>query len=183
MHLLIRLSVFFSLTSSIMAGMTSPDGRYKVEYRKNSFVTEAVFMETKNNTILHVSMTSEFMSEPYQEVSWSPDSKHLVVIGRGTKTTAHLKIYEFSEDTVTRLVTPAFRLNLLGRHKLVEGGRYNFVKNIQWVKGGIQVAAFGSLVDGASNPKDDRKNWYFYDVMIEVDGRRAELKRVKKSAP
>lgn len=181
MKSLISLALFSLQTSLLWADTTSPDGQYKIVYdhgQQDAFYTQAHFKTAADGKTIHSTPASGYGKGPYQELTWSADSKYLAVVTRGTKTTTHLEIYQFSKNTVTPVTIPDFRLNLLGRHQLAKGGRYQFVKDIKWIKGGIQITATGSLVDGASNPKDHPENWYSYKVIMTVNHRQARLQAV-----
>jgi len=120
----------------------------------------------------------------YTEVSWSPDSEYLAVVARGTKTTMNLEVYRIDADKVTPVKLPDFRLNILGRFQKIEGGRYEFDEALEWKKGpALQFVALGSLVDGASNPKDDPGNWYHFNVMIGFSSAKARLLVVSPKDP
>ena len=120
----------------------------------------------------------------YSEVSWSPDSEYLAVVARGTKTTMSLEVYRIDAGKVTPVKLPDFRLNILGRFQKIEGGRYQFDEALEWKKGpALQFVARGSLVDGASNPKDNPDNWYHFNVMIGFSSANARLLVVSPKDP
>ncbi len=82
-------------------------------------------------------------------------------------------------DKVTKVDLPDYRLNILGRHKLIEGGRYWFDKALKWkTPSKLYFKSTGSLKDGGSNPKDEPDNWYSFDVELSLRDSRARLSSV-----
>ena len=150
----------------------SPNGTYDVKVEKDEF-------SVRNLTIMRgdkqlFSTSSGYGG--YAEVSWSPDSRYLAVVEHGTKTTMNLAVYKLEADSVRPVTLPDFRLNILGRFKKIEGGRYQFDEALSWKKGSaLQFVALGSLVDGASNPDDHPDNWYRFKVMIGFTSDRPRL--------
>jgi len=156
----------------------SPDGKYTTVQKKGEF--DYRWLEIKRGG------KSLFQAQAgygrFTAVSWSPDSRYLAVVEHGTKTTMNLSVYFFDGDQVTVIDLPEFRLNILGRHQLIEGGRHQFDKNLRWKEeGNLHFMTSGSLRDGASNPIDEPENWYHFEVGIKFTRDQGRLTLVQPS--
>lgn len=150
----------------------SPDGTYSASVDQDEFRVRT--LTVKRGEKLLFSTASGYGG--YTTVSWSPDSRYLAIVEHGTKTTMTLAVYLVDAEGVRSLDLPDFRLNILGRFQKVVGGRYQFDEELSWEKGSLlQFVTRGSLVDGASNPKDHPDHWYHFKVTIGFDSDQARL--------
>ncbi|MBK1791007.1 hypothetical protein [Persicirhabdus sediminis] len=157
----------------------SPNKSFAVEYRKaGASESDVDFIRTSDKKVLYQAFSSGVGGQGYEEIVWSPDSRYLAVTTRGTKTTVSLEIYRFEAGGVTQVKIPDYRLNLLGRHNLVSGGRYSFARQITWTGSTLTFSSEGSLLDGVSNPRDSPENWYRYQIKLDIYGGSAELSKV-----
>jgi hypothetical protein len=157
------------------SSFTSPNGHYSVTIVEDEFRVRNLTIMQDNKRLFGTS--SGYGG--YTAVSWSLDSKYLAVVEHGTKTTMTLAVYLVGADKIKAITLPDYRMNILGRHHKVDGGRYWFDEALRWDKGNaLEFVTRGSLVDGASNAQDDPANWYCFHVRIEVLSDRAHLRTV-----
>lgn len=153
----------------------SPDGSYNVKITANEFRGTDLSV-TRGDKQLFTTASGYGV---YTAVSWSPDSRYLAVVERGTKTTMTLAAYLIQPHEVKPISLPDYRLNIFGRYHRVDGGRYRVDEGLKWGKGGmLEFLTRGSLVDGASNPEDHSDNWFCFRVGIEFISDRAYLRSV-----
>ena len=182
MRLLLVLALFFFSTVSGKAEtlFAAPNREYSAVVGQNEFRVHTLSIKRGEKELFS---TATGYGD-YTEVSWSPDSEYLAVVARGTKTTMNLEVYRIEADKVIPVELPDFRLNILGRFQKIEGGRYQFDESLDWKKGpALQFVTRGSLVEGASNPKDDPGNWYHFNVMIGFSSTKARLLYVSPKDP
>jgi hypothetical protein len=115
--------------------LKSPDRQYEIEYLKAlPHESNVRLKNAKTGKILAQAFSNGYDESSYLETAWSPDSRYLAVVERGTRTTAQVSVFAFSGDAVEELRLPDYRLNLLGRRKLIDGGRYHWVNKLRWEK-------------------------------------------------
>ena len=169
-------------------GHTSPNGKYFYEYHEAlPHESNVRFLNTKTGKQIGLGFSYGYEPESFLETKWSHDSSYLAVIVRGTRTTAHLVVYHFEGDMVTMVDLPDFQLNLLGRRNLIEGGRYQWCKNLRWEDTTLTFHYTGQWKDGPGDPKIDPDNWFYFDVSIRFGGKgskaNAKLASVSKTSP
>jgi|TARA_B110000914_G_C15499834_1_gene465203 hypothetical protein len=156
----------------------SPNGKYSAVQKKGEL--EYRWLEIKRDGKSLFQAQSGYGG--YTVMSWAPDSRYLAVVEHGTKTTMSLSVYFIDGDEVTAVGLPDFRLNILGRHRLIKGGRYQFDNSLCWKEGGgLHFMTSGSLREGVSNPTDEPENWYHYEVGIKFTRDRGTLAIVQPS--
>jgi hypothetical protein len=106
----------------------------------------------------------------FGEVLWSPNSRYLAVVEHGIKTMMILKVFEVSDNQVSEVLLPDYRLNILGRFQQFEGGRYWFDEDLIWKDLTLTFSTRGSLKEGLSDPENDPGNWYKFLVSLEFGG-------------
>ena len=161
-HLLFSL-VFLQIS---LFAVESPNGNYSTQTKTGEFNTRLLEIK-KGDEVIHTLFSGY---GGFQEVVWSADSRYLAVVDHGIKTMMVLDVYEVIEGKVLKIDLPEYRLNILGRSGLFEGGRYWFDKSLKWKKNVLIFETSGSLQDGASNPGDHPENWYRYEVSIRFAG-------------
>jgi hypothetical protein len=149
----------------------SPDGQYEMEYLKAlPHESNVRLKNAKTGKILAQAFSNGYDESSYLETAWSPDSRYLAVVERGTRTTAEVSVFAFSGDSVEVVRLPDYRLNLLGRRKLVDGGRYHWVSKLRWDKSTLTFYCTGQWVDGSGDPEISPDNWYHFDVSLAFGG-------------
>jgi hypothetical protein len=151
--------------------LKSPDGQYEIEYYKAlPHESNVRFKNAKTGKILSHAFSNGYEHSSYLETAWSPDSRYLAVVERGTRTTADVSVFSFSGDSVEEVRLPDYRLNLLGHRKLVDGGRYHWVSKLRWDKSTLTFYCTGQWIDGSGDPQIDPDNWYHFDVSLTFGG-------------
>ncbi|NWK57785.1 hypothetical protein HW115_19355 [Verrucomicrobiaceae bacterium N1E253] len=166
------------LTLSVALAVDSPNGLYSTTTTVGEFNVRSMVLKKGSKIIFSVG--SGYGG--FQDIQWSPDSKYLAVVDHGIKTMMILDVYRVDGESVTKVDLPDYRLNILGRYQLFEGGRYWFDKTLKWeAPSKLLFETTGSLKDGSSNPTDDPDNWYSFEVGISFNDLRAVLLSVKKT--
>ena len=173
--MLIKTLILLLLTISISLAVDSPNGSYSTVTTIGESDVRSLVIKRGDKIIFR----AESGYGGFDDKQWSPDSKYLAVVDHGIKTMMILDVYHIEGDKVTKVDLPDYRLNILGRHKLIEGGRYWFDKALKWkTPSKLYFKSTGSLKDGASNPKDEPDNWYSFDVELSLRDSRARLSSV-----
>lgn len=160
------------LTISVSSAIDSPNGSYSAATKLDELKITSLVVKREDRTVFQ--LASGWGG--FHAIQWSPDSKYLAVVDHGIKTMMILAVYRIEGDNVTKVDLPDYRLNILGRYKLVEGGRYWFDKSLTWKNASeLSFKTTGSLKDGASNPSDDPDNWYSFGVVLSFENSRAKL--------
>ena len=159
-------------TCRAMCGeLKSPDGQYEIEYTKAlPHESNVKLKNAKTGKVLGVAFSNGYDSSSYLETAWSPDSRYLAVVERGTRTSAEIAVFAFSGDSVEQIRLPDYRLNLLGRRQLLDGGRYHWVSKLRWDATTITFYCTGQWIDGSGDPAIDPPNWYHFDVLLAFGG-------------
>lgn len=151
--------------------LKSPDGQYEIEYFEAlPHESNVRFKNAKKGKILSHAFSNGYEHSSYLETAWSPDSRYLAVVERGTRTTAEVSVFAFSGDSVEEVKLPDYRLNLLGRRNLVDGGRYHWVSKLRWDQSTLTFNCTGQWVDGSGDPEIEPDNWYHFDVSLAFGG-------------
>jgi hypothetical protein len=151
--------------------LKSPNGQYEIEYLKSlPHESNVLFKNAKTGKILADAFSNGYDEATYLETAWSPDSRYLAVVERGTRTTAEVSVFVFSGDSVEEVRLPDYRLNLLGRRNLVDGGRYHWVSKLRWEQTTLRFYCTGQWVDGSGDPEIEPDNWYHFDVALAFGG-------------
>ena len=155
-------------TLQVIAGeLVSPNGQYEIEYVEALPHESNVRLKSaKSGKVLSDEFSNGYDNSSYLETAWSPDSRFLAVVERGTRTTATLTVFSFSGDTVEQTRLPDYTLNLLGRRELVSGGRYHWVSKLRWEATTLTFYCTGQWADGSGDPELEPSNWYNFDVSI-----------------
>jgi len=158
--------------------MASPDGKYTVEYFEAAAApleSNVKFKNAKSKKVLRYEFSSSHEEKTFQEMAWSPDSKYLAVISRGTKTSSHIRVFSFVDDKVEEVAMPSPKL---GNEK--SSGRYFFVKHLKWKDTKLNYYCFGNKADGAGDSDLVPNNWYHYDVTVQLSsaGKKADPKLI-----
>jgi hypothetical protein len=171
MKLIILAALLMITSRAICDDLKSPDGKYEVEYHKSlPHESNVKFKNTKTGKVLGDAFSNGYDSSSYLETAWSPDSRYLAVVARGTRTTSEIEIFAFSDDSVEQIRLPDYRLNLLGRRQLMDGGRYHWVSKLRWDATTITFYCTGQWMDGSGDPAVDPSNWYHFDVSLDFGG-------------
>lgn len=86
---------------------TSPDGHYVIEYFDALPDESNVrFKDAKSGKTLFYGFSSSYEERSFREISWSPDSRFLALVSRGTKTASGIEILRFAGDSVTEVKIP-----------------------------------------------------------------------------
>jgi len=169
MKYLLTIAIFLGGFSSAIAQKTSPDGRYLIEYFEAlPNESNVKFKNAKSGKTLRQGFSSGYEERSFREVSWSPDSRFLALVSRGTKTTSGIEILRFTGDSVTEVMIPDYLLNILGRKNLVSGGGHHWVSNVRWTGSLITFRCWGQWANGPGDPDIEPDNWYHFDVTLEV---------------
>ena len=165
---LLTIAVLAIATCTASGGdLKSPDGQYEIEYLKSlPHESNVRLKNAKTGKILAQAFSNGYDESSYLETAWSPDSRYLAVVERGTRTTAEIAVFAFSGDSVEQIRLPDYRLNLLGRRQLVDGGRYHWVSKLRWDATTITFYCTGQWIDGSGDPAIDPPNWYHFDVSL-----------------
>jgi hypothetical protein len=151
--------------------LKSPDGQYEIEYFKAlPHEGNVRIKNAKTGKVLGHAFSNGYEHSSYLETAWSPDSRYLAVVERGTRTTAEVAVLVFSGDSVEEVRLPDYRLNLLGRRMLVDGGRYHWVSKLRWEQSVLTFYCTGQWVDGPGDPEIDPDDWYHFDVSLRFGG-------------
>ena len=169
---LLTIAVLVIATCTAFGGdLKSPDGQYEIEYLKAlPHESNVRLKNAKTGKILAQAFSNGYDESSYLETAWSPDSRYLAVVERGTRTTADVSVFAFSGDSVEVMRLPDYRLNLLGHRKLVDGGRYHWVSKLRWEKTTLTFYCTGQWVDGSGDPEIAPDNWYHFDVSLAFGG-------------
>jgi WD40 repeat protein len=171
MKLITIIIIAIATCRAVCGELKSPDGQYEIEYIKALEGDSNVMLKNaKTGKILGYAFSNGYGHSSYVETVWSPDSRYLAVVERGTRTTAEISLFSFVGDTVKEVRLPDYALNILGRKKLVTGGRYHMVSNLRWDKTTITFYCRGQWVDGSGDPAIDPENWYHFDVTLKLGG-------------
>lgn len=170
---LLTIVIFIIATCRAACGeLKSPDGQYEIEYFKAlPDESNLRLKNAKTGKILGHAFSNGYDHSSYLETAWSHDSRYLAVVERGTRTTAEVSVYAFSADSVEEVRLPDYRLNLLGRRLLVDGGRYHWVSKLRWDGDTLTFYCNGQWIDGSGDPEIDPDNWYHFDVSLVFGGR------------
>ena len=175
------ISVILILLQSSLFAVNSPDGNYTTQNKTGEFNSKLLEIK-KNNKVIYTIFSGY---GGFEEIVWSPNSRYLAIVNHGIKTMMTVEVYEVRDNKASKLDLPEYRLNILGRAGLFEGGRYWFDKSLSWKKNVLTFETTGSLKDGASNPQDHPENWYKYKLSISFGGQnmaaQPRLTDVKKS--
>lgn len=176
--------------SPLLSQVVSPNGKYAIHYREARELDDDVdFVRTSDKEVIYRTFSNGVGRPKFLETAWSPDSTFLAVIVHGTQTTYSVEIYRFDSAAVTQMTLPDYRLNLLGRHELVEGGRYSFARGLSWKGPTLSFTSEGNLTKGASNPQDQPDDWYHYQISLKLGNQGVhltkviDLKRIRKNKP
>lgn len=180
-----------SLVVGCQAGaveLVSPDGQYQIEYFESLPHEENVkFKNVKTGKVLGYTISYGYSPNYFLETAWSPDSRYLAVISRGTRTTADISVFSFVGGTVEEVSLPDYRLNLLGRKGLVTGGYFHWASNLRWDKNTITFHCNGEWEVGSGDPTVNPENWYDFDVSLRLGGLgsapQSRLVSVEKAQP
>ena len=168
------LSITTALVATLqaMAGeLVSPNGQYRIEYLKvPTHESNVRLKNAKSGKVLGYAFSNGYEHSSYLETAWSPDSRYLAVIERGIRTAAEVSVFAFSGDTVEQIRLPDYRLNLLGRRELVDGGRYHWVSKLRWEATRLTFFCTGQWIDGPGDPEIQPSNWYHFDVSLAFGG-------------
>ena len=169
MRHLLTIVILLHGIGSAMAQKTSPDARYVIEYF-DALPNESnvKFKDAQSGKTLRHGFSSGYEERSFREVSWSPDSRFLALVSRGTKTTSGIEILRFAGDSVTEVKIPDYLLNILGRKHLISGGRHHWVSNVRWEDSHLTFRCWGQWGDGSGDPDIDPDNWYHFDVTLKV---------------
>jgi hypothetical protein len=171
MKLLTIAILAFATYRAACAELKSPDGQYEIEYFDAlPHESNVRFKNAKTGKILSQAFSNGYDESSYLETAWSPDSRYLAVVERGTRTTAEVSVFAFSGDSVEEVRLPDYRLNLLGHRKLVDGGRYHWVSKLRWVNSTLTFYCTGQWVDGSGDPDIEPDNWYHFDIALAFGG-------------
>ena len=169
MRLFTITALAITTCGSVCGELKSPDGHYQIEYIKALQGESNVrFKNLKTGKILGLFSSNAYEHSAYLDTAWSPDSRYLAVVHRGTRTTAEIEVFSFSGDSVEEVKLPDYRLNLLGRQKLVSGGRYHWASKLRWNKSTLTFYCTGQWVDGSGDPQVKPENWYHFDVSLQL---------------
>lgn len=169
MRPLIAIAILVSVVSAGDARIASPDGRYEVEYFEGlPGESNVKFKDARTGQVLRYGFTSGYEEKKFRAVSWSPDSRFLALVSRGTKTTSDIEILRFDGESISEVMIPDYRLNILGRKHLITGGRHHWVSEVQWSSSTVTFRCRGQWVDGSGDPQIDPSNWYHFAVTLEV---------------
>lgn len=147
--------------------LKSPDEQYEIEYFKAlPHESNVRLKNAKTGKVLGYAFSNCYGNSSYLEAAWSSDSAYLAVVQRGTRTTAEVSVFAFSGDSAEKVRLPDYRLNLLGRRNLVDGGRYHWVSKLRWDRSTLTFYCTGQWVDGSGDPQIDPDNWYHFDVSL-----------------
>jgi len=118
-----------------------------------------VVRREQDHRVLGCFASSSYMAyfDPAYErtkVAWSPDSRFLAVLSRGTKTTYEVAVYHAVADSVVPVSLPDYRRLLFARLGIATGGRHLLLSEPAWLDHTLRVH------DTASNPTDFPDDWY-----------------------
>lgn len=169
MKLLTLLALTIAPCGAAFAQLTSPDGQYVIEYvDARPHESNVRLKHAKTGKILKHAFSNGAGESAYLETAWSPDSRYLAVVERGTRTTAELAVFAFAVDSVEELRLPDYRLNLLGRRLRVEGGRSHWVSRLRWNGSVLTFDCKGQWADGPADPEINPDNWYHFEVALAL---------------
>lgn len=172
MKILTIVAFLFAICCAAGEELKSPDGQYEIEYDSSDPGKSGVrFKNAKTGKVLRDSFVNIPNHTFFHEIAWSQDSRYLAVIEGKTESMMEVAVFAFSPDSVEEVRLPDYRLNLLGRRLLVEGGRYHSVGELRWDERFLIFRCKGQWSDGPSDPNIDRDNWYHFEVSLAFVGR------------
>ena len=133
-----------------------------------------VVRREQNHRVLGCFASSSYMAyfDPAYErikVAWSPDSRFLAVLSRGTKTTYEVAVYHAVADSVVLVSLPDYRRLLFARLGIATGGRHLLLSEPAWLDHTLRVHVSGNISDTASNPTDFPDDWYECTIVFRVE--------------
>lgn len=149
------------------AQMTSPDGKYVVEYFDADAApheSNVKFKSAKSGKILRYEFSSGYEEKTFQEVAWSADSSYLAVVSRGTKTSSYVRVFSFVEGKVEEVKMPNPKMG-----DADWSGRYYFVKHLKWEGATLKYYCYGDKVAGGGDAEFFPDNWYHFDVVLKFE--------------
>jgi len=148
--------------------LTSPNGQYKIEYEVEPLEheTNVELKNAKTGKVIKQTISYGYYIEEYHEIAWSPDSRYLAVISRGTRTSSQVEVFSFIGDTVEEVTMPSPKLS----DGTWTGGRNQFVKHLKWEGTTLKYYCFGDKFDGAGNLDLVPEDWYHFDIAMRFGG-------------
>lgn len=158
--------------------LTSPNGQYRIVYTSGDANVE--LQNAKTGKVLAQTIFYGYQPEKYHEIAWSPDSRYLAVISRGTRTSSQVEVFSFIGDAAEEVTMPCPKLG----NGDWPGGRSQFVKHLKWEGTTLNYYCYGDKVDGAGDPELVPENWYHFDVSMKFGGagEKAEPKVISVTA-
>ncbi len=163
MKFLILAITLSTLCQAEVDKLTSPNGQYKIEYIDAlPHETNVELKNAKTGKVLDSAISYGYDPENYREIAWSPNSRYLAVITRGTRTSIQVQVFSFVDDKVDEITMPIYRVGD-GSWK---GGRSSFNKHIKWDGTTLTFYCYGDKFEGAGNLDLIPEDWYHYDITM-----------------
>lgn len=162
-----------------LANGHSPDGRYSVRIKPPADPLALADLEVVNVATKEVVGSTDtggyadfpaVAEEKSTAVLWSPDSKHLALMTRGTKRSTSLRVYQVAFTGLTEITLPSATDRAFELLKAKESYRCVFQRALKWSDDDtLVVRASGDI----ESPTGDKiPVWYEVDVTFNI--RRSE---------
>jgi len=173
-----------------LANGRSPDGSLSVRVRPPtdagalpsleviSVTTNTVIGSTHTGGYAHYPSVAEDTSTA---VLWSPDSKHLALMTRGTKRSTELRLYRVAASGLTEIPLPSPTDRAFQLLKATESYRCVFQRPQKWIDNRtLTVRASGDIKDPAGGVVPV---WYEVDVTINIQDKKITVAKVITTNP
>jgi hypothetical protein len=153
----------------------SPDGKYSIRIHppvedgaipKLEVInrdTKAIIGTTDTGGYAHFKAVANSFSTA---ALWSPDSKHLALMTRGTKRSTNIRVFEVSAAGISEIVLPSPTDRAFQLLKATDSYRCVFQRPKKWIDNdSLVIEASGDV----TNPAGDKiPIWYEVDVTLSV---------------
>ena len=168
----------------------SPDGNYTVRIRQPqdaaamptlevvSVTSNRVIGSTDTGSYAHYPSVAEDTST---SVLWSPDSRHLALMTRGTKRSTELRLYRVAASGLTEIPLPSPTDRAFQLLKATESYRCVFQRPQKWIDNEtLTVHASGDIKNPAG---DGFPIWYEVDVTFNIRDKKITDAKVITTKP
>lgn len=173
-----------------LANGISPDGRFSVRVRApidSGSMVQLEVVSVAAKTVVGTAYAGGYGRYPAiaedasTSVLWSPDSKHLAVMTRGTKRSTDMRLYRVMASGLTEIRLPSSTDRAFQLLKATEAYRCVFQRPKKWIDNGtLVVLATGDVTNTAG---DKIPIWYEVEVTIDVAAKKIVDAKIVKVEP
>lgn len=162
-----------------LADGKSPDGSFSVRVRapmESGEMAQLEVLSVAAKTVVGTTDTGGYAHYPAvaeaasTSVLWSPDSKHLAVMTRGTKRSTELRLYRVTASGLAEILLPSSKDRAFQLLKAREAYRCVFQRPKKWIDNDtLIVLASGDI---ANSMGDKIPIWYEVEVTFNVPAKK-----------